>query len=89
MTSFERILETSIAVELSASIISGDRRDRSIASRSSRSAAVLVDPLLDRGGGLADGQQLAGQPLARRLGGVDQRSCEALPISAICSSTGA
>ena len=60
---------TSIAVELSASMIRATRRDSASASFSSRCGAVLGDPLLDRRRGLADGQQLPGQPLARRPGG--------------------
>ena len=50
-------------------MISATRRDSSCASRCLALGAVLGDPLLDRRRGLADGQQLPGQPLARRLGG--------------------
>ena len=45
------------------------RRDSSCASLLLALGAVLGDPLLDRRRGLADRQQLPGQPLARRLGG--------------------
>ncbi len=45
MTSLDRILVTSIAVELSASMSSATRRESSPASRSSRSRPVLGDPL--------------------------------------------